>query len=787
METNLNPDHYIINFNGTTYGLIEKKEIEGITFEAFNYLVVSKHHAEMPKAYNLVIVQDEGSSNMRPLDRESFDEWNVKSDKNPVTNGKIKNIYRFAFELNGVCFEPLNCQDLPKKKTGNGIHEIDVSPGFSPLRIFTKINLNDTEHFNQKSFENLIKINNFFTLAVAQNGFSIDFYCFDAMKLFESKNILVNPITNENIGIIFYYACTLNKQNEMLLELIGHSKEVDKKKELFRECYFKAVRGDIKAQVKLGHYYKQGKGTEVNFEKAFTWFSKAANSDTEANLNKGICLFEGKGVKKDEIKAKDIFEKISTLKIKGELPIRAKFHIGLYFLEKEEYTKSKPIFQEIYNKNKKDSDAQYYLAKSLLHPGSKYIKEGMWHLQQLAGNDHKEALYLFGFLYSIGCVVPQDQANAFHFYKASAKLGHLKAKYQLSLCYLEGIGVEKNVNKAKLIFDSPELKNESEFHNSIGSIYYSGLRIEKDFKSAFKHFNISANLGYEKGIRNIADCYLNGIGVGQDVQKALELYKSLAIKGHTDAEFRLGEILLSGNMVNADIKEGLKWLNSAAEKNHPDAQMTLASYFHAKNNEEGYKRAFSWFTRCAKVENAKQNPAAKYYLAMCYLEGKGAQKNQKQALRWMEEAAKGKDSSAEYLLGSWYGVGFIVKKDYLKAEFFLKSSSEKGNLHAHLALGSIYMRGAPVIKQDLEKAKHYFTLASKLGNQVARFKLALCHAGKNSSNNIGITVDVVHLLQSCNNVKFTRDELLKHYSILRIDENTLPEAFKIAVAAVIKD
>jgi len=618
MNISLNPN-YRINFNEATYGSIRKDEIDNFILETIENLVKEKHDAGLP--YNIVLVQDEASSSLRPFDAEEFDNWNARSDKNPVTNAKIKYIYHFAIKPNSNSFEPLNPANFPQKIIGNNNHEIDVSISFAPLRVFTVINLDEIEYFNKISIANLINNKEFFALAVAQNKFSLNFSCFDALKLLQGKDIIINPATKEKIGFIFFYACKRNEQNQIIFDLIGHSKEADGKKKSFRECYLNAIQGNLKAQVKLGNYYKQGDGTEVDFEKAYSWYSKTANlkpnNSTEAHhilkakLNKGICLLNGEGVKKDVLKAKRLFEALRDHNPKSIIQRQVELQLGLCLYEQGEYSLATSIFRNFYDKNNKDTEAQFYLAKSLTNPNSKNIEEGIFLFLQLANENHREAFYELGLCY---LHVAKNQVKAFRCFEASTKLGFSKAKINLSLCYLEGRGVGKDLQKAKQMFNLEELKKDPVFHNMIGGRLFRGMELEQDYESAFKHFNISANLGYPEGIRNTATCYFNGTGVEKDVQKALDLLKSLAIKGDLEAQFRLGSVYLAGEKVEIDIKEGLKWLNSSATLDHAGAQLKLGMYYFGKNNMASHQIALSWFSRCAKQENAKENASAKYHL-----------------------------------------------------------------------------------------------------------------------------------------------------------------------------
>ena len=59
--------------------------------------------------------------------------------------------------------------------------------------------------------------------------------------------------------------------------------------------------------------YHKGDGVEQNMSKAFFWYEKAADSNLAiAQYNLGMIYFEGAVVEKDEIKAKELWQKAAN-------------------------------------------------------------------------------------------------------------------------------------------------------------------------------------------------------------------------------------------------------------------------------------------------------------------------------------------------------------------------------------------------------------------------------------------------------------------------------------------
>jgi hypothetical protein len=100
----------------------------------------------------------------------------------------------------------------------------------------------------------------------------------------------------------------------------------------------------------------------------------------------------------------------------------------------------------------------------------------------------------------------------------------------------------------------------------------------------------------------LGECYLHGLGVEQDVDKAIELWEAAA-------DFSDGVIIELG------------YLYSKGEMIEPD-----------------YKRAAYWWGRALDYYGEEENsqPVAQYELGMCYYYGKGVEKDEAQALRYLE-------------------------------------------------------------------------------------------------------------------------------------------------------
>ncbi|ENU27824.1 tetratricopeptide repeat protein [Acinetobacter modestus] len=75
----------------------------------------------------------------------------------------------------------------------------------------------------------------------------------------------------------------------------------------------KAENGDVLAQYNLGWVYQNSQDVIQNYEKAFEWYSKAANQgNAQAQYNLGSLYQNGQGVEKDDKKAFEWYRKAAS-------------------------------------------------------------------------------------------------------------------------------------------------------------------------------------------------------------------------------------------------------------------------------------------------------------------------------------------------------------------------------------------------------------------------------------------------------------------------------------------
>ena len=120
--------------------------------------------------------------------------------------------------------------------------------------------------------------------------------------------------------------------------------------------------------------------------------------------------------------------------------------------------------------------------------------------------------------------------------------------------------------------------------------YKDGVGVDKDDNKAFELFKKSAEGGHLDGINMLGECYYNGIGTSIDRQMALELFQKAANFGSSAAEYNLGYIYMDGKTVEKDYDKSTEYFTRSIKggySNPDDAAFGLLIRALNISNEVG--------------------------------------------------------------------------------------------------------------------------------------------------------------------------------------------------------
>jgi hypothetical protein len=191
--------------------------------------------------------------------------------------------------------------------------------------------------------------------------------------------------------------------------------------------------------------------------------------------------------------------------------------------------------------------------------------------------------------------------------------------------------------------------------------------------------------------------------------------KIAAESGNAIAQNRLGLCYDEEKGVSKNVYEAARWYRMAADQGMVAAQSNLGLLYYFNEN---YTEAIPWLRKAAEQGNS----SAQFWLAACYENGYGVNKNIDEAGRWFWMAANQDNIYAQSSLGRLY----YQHKEYSEAVFWFRKAAEQGDQYAQNYLGLCYDNGYGVNKNTDEAAKWY-RKAAEQGLAAAQSNLGLLY------------------------------------------------------------
>lgn len=222
-----------------------------------------------------------------------------------------------------------------------------------------------------------------------------------------------------------------------------------------------------------------------------------------------------------------------------------------------------------------------------------------------------------------------DYKKAFDYATIAAEDDECGGYLVLGSLYLNGWGIEKDVNKALENYKMAAALGDETAMNQIGFIYMGNEGIDENPEQSFYWFNEASKKNSAVGMYNLGYCYKNGYGTETDIEQAAECFKKAAELGYVDAMCDLGEYYQE-NLV--DFNKAKMWYLKAAELGNAEAQNKLGVLYADIEND--YKEAIKWYKKAMEQDSSW---AYRNY-AFCLWNGNGVKENKKKAMEMMQKA-----------------------------------------------------------------------------------------------------------------------------------------------------
>jgi TPR repeat protein len=305
-----------------------------------------------------------------------------------------------------------------------------------------------------------------------------------------------------------------------------------------------------------------------------------------------------------------------------------------------------------------DPDAQYVMGRFYLKkesPGADAEAEKWFGLA--AAQNHAEAMYWLGKLFSKKPESPENDTRIVQLYRRAAELGIANAQYELGLFNLYGShGLNKNIGVAQIRFRQAAAKNHIMSTATLVAMAHHNQCDLETGKASLKKMETWAKRGIAPAQYNLGQIHEYGYIVPQSYEKAVMWYEKAAPKGMIQAYLHMGYIYKEGLGLKKDYQKALENYEAAASKGNVSANYHVGQMYE---KGLGVKKNDTTAARCYELAALFGHLGSMSKYGIMLAEGKGVTKNEQEALIWLMPAAAKGDAHAQFYLGRMYQKGII--------------------------------------------------------------------------------------------------------------------------------
>ncbi len=515
----------------------------------------------------------------------------------------------------------------------------------------------------------------------------------ESMKWYQMASERGVVVSTDNLGLFYqyglevpvdidkaikYYKQAAAKGNLKSFERLGDIYQYTLGKKYYREAAKWYIRGGIKGHVRSQYEYALINARYLdnelvslewykkillsNDDEAMTWAAlsfeegeKYLNKDigktiefynramelgnSQAQANLGFLYESGKGVEKDLLMARNLYEKSAAQNDAQGLNNLATYYkdgmAGLVVnLDKafELYTKASSMGNKFAHNN---LGKMYFYGEGVDEDNDKAFK--FFKLAEEA--NFTNSYYFLGYLYNNGLGTEKNYVQAKKYFELAVAAGNSDAADNLAIMYSLGLGVEKNQTKAVSLFAKAARLSQdySDTDVYVANKYHFGTYgIEVNYQIAHEYYEKSVENNNATAMNNLAELYRWGQGAEIDYQKAIYLYMKAISLGKGIAMFNMAELYRDGHGVAMNEKISFDWMKKATEKGYLEAYVGLSDFYkngYGTNREQ--EKSIIWLEK--GVDEGYF--LAQYKLAIALYRGEGIKKNIEKAKSTMQLSA----------------------------------------------------------------------------------------------------------------------------------------------------
>ncbi|MDU8925809.1 hypothetical protein RXV86_00265 [Alisedimentitalea sp. MJ-SS2] len=349
-------------------------------------------------------------------------------------------------------------------------------------------------------------------------------------------------------------------------------------------------------------------------------------------------------------------------------------------------------------------------------------------LQRAAARGNSGGQYYLALSMQNGVGMEADPANALNWLLAAGEQGHVAAQFELAKAFSRGIGTEKDTVKTQRWLTEAAANGHVQSQLFLALALDRGNGMKQDRAAALSWFRRAAEAGLPVAQRELGLRYLTDASGPRNVTEALRWLQAAAEAGDTGAQVQLGHIHLKGpdHGLPQDDKAAYDWYHRAAAAGDPRGMLAQAVLL---TEGRGADRDLTEAVRLLRLADEEADfAAARLQLgrmaARGLLDGLVApqtavpwaalavtQKDDAEALAWLEQQARGENRPARTILA------LLLQDrggDEAHIANLLSEAAEMGDATAQFRLGMLYTTGAG-IELDYVAAHKWFNIAATQG------------------------------------------------------------------------
>lgn len=292
-----------------------------------------------------------------------------------------------------------------------------------------------------------------------------------------------------------------------------------------------------------------------------------------------------------------------------------------------------------------------------------------------------------------------------------ASNGDAIAQNKLGLCFIWGVGADKNNELAVTWFTKSAKLNNTDAQYNLAFCYRTGIGVTASIKDWVYWLTKSADNGCASAQILLSECYADDdMGINANFDLALKYAKMAADQNDANGLYKMGCYYLNAE---EDIEKAKEYFLRSAQQDETDAMVELGDLLL---KEAVFEEAFVWLRKADTLGNSD----ATVKLFDCYHDGIGVAVDIPKSMEYLQKAADAKNCSALYKLGLHYRYGVEVDVDYQKAFSLFSLASETGEDlgFGSYAIGEMYENGL-LGDNMLDKALFWYEKSAQQRNEQA--------------------------------------------------------------------